>query len=279
MSKINFLNIKIANQRVLLWVIAFIITIGSVIYQRITGPTHPVKGHISIGETDVSFKLLRSEIVDKNAVVILSVPDTSISGYVQFRRYKSNDSWTTISLQREGDRLAAHLPKLSAAGKLMYYVFINHNEENISLSGDKPIILRYKGAVPIFILIPHVLFMFLAMFLSNRTGLEALDASGKTRKYMHWTIGLLIMGGFIFGPFVQKFAFDAFWTGIPFGHDLTDNKILIVVLCWLLAWFKNRKGKDGRSWIVFASILMIVVYLIPHSVLGSELDYTKLPSQ
>ena len=41
------------------------------------------------------------------------------------------------------------------------------------------------------------------------------------------TLGL---GGMILGPIVQKYAFGAYWTGIPFGHDLTDAKNLVDAL-------------------------------------------------
>ena len=78
------------------------------------------------------------------------------------------------------------------------------------------------------------------MLLSNRTGLETLDPAGQSKKYMLWTIGFFWVGGLILGPAVQKYAFDAWWTGIPFGYDLTDNKTLIAMLGWLWAWFKNR---------------------------------------
>ena len=33
------------------------------------------------------------------------------------------------------------------------------------------------------------------------------------------TFGLIAVGGFILGPIVQKNAFDAYWTGIPFGWE------------------------------------------------------------
>ena len=76
---------------------------------------------------------------------------------------------------------------------------------------------------------------------------------------------------------MQKYAFGAYWTGFPLGTDLTDNKTLIAMVGWGVAWFMNRKGREGRGWIVLAAVLMLAIYLIPHSVLGSELDYTKLP--
>ena len=271
------INLKIARHKIILWILAIIITLGSAIYQRMSGPTYPKRGKVNFQANEVSFKLLRTETVNINAPIALTVPDTTISGYVKFKRYKSHDEWTQTPLQREGDKLVANLPHQPPAGKLMYYVYLTKNEQQISLTGDEPIILRYKGGVPAFVLLLHVFIIFFAMLLSNRTGLEALDANGKAFKYMLWTIGLFFVGGFILGPVMQKYAFGALWTGFPFGIDLTDNKALIAMLGWLWAWFKNRGGREGRGWIIFAAVLMLAIYLIPHSVLGSEIDYTKVP--
>ncbi|MEI6614889.1 MAG: hypothetical protein WCL37_08320, partial [Chrysiogenales bacterium] len=77
-------------------------------------------------------------------------------------------------------------------------------------------------------------------------------------------------GGLILGPLVQKYAFGAFWTGFPLGHDLTDSKTLLAVMVWLGAFFLRKKS---RWWTLLATVLMIVIYLIPHSLLGSELNY------
>ena len=271
------INLKIARHKIILWILAIIITIASAVYQRMSGPTYPKRGKVNFQTNEISFKLLRTETVNINAPIALTVPDTTISGYVKFKRYKSHDEWTQTPLQREGDKLVANLPHQPPAGKLMYYVYLTKNEQQISLTRDEPIILRYKGEVPAFILLLHVFIIFFAMLLSNRTGLEALDANGKAYKYMLWTIGLFFVGGFILGPVMQKYAFGALWTGFPFGIDLTDNKALIAMLGWLWAWFKNRGGREGRGWIIFAAVLMLAIYLIPHSVLGSEIDYTKVP--
>ncbi|MGB4654493.1 MAG: hypothetical protein WBH98_03565, partial [Bacteroidales bacterium] len=57
--------------------------------------------------------------------------------------------------------------------------------------------------------------------------------------------------------------------------DLTDNKTLVLVIIWIITVFKLKKDRNNRFWPIFASILVILIYLIPHSVLGSEIDYTK----
>jgi hypothetical protein len=155
-------------------------------------------------------------------------------------------------------------------------VFLTCGRETVSLTGARPTIIRFKGSIPGWILIPHILVMFLAMLTAVRGGLEALSRQGRTRIYALWTVVLLFIGGFILGPLVQRMSFGQWWTGIPFGFDLTDNKTLIAFIGWLAALLAGRKGRNARWWVLAAAVLMLIVYLIPHSLLGSELDYSKV---
>jgi len=173
---------------------------------------------------------------------------------------------------REGDELVAYLPAQPPAGKLEYFVELSNQGQTVQLVKDA-IVIRYKGRVPPFILIPHIFFMFFAMLFSLRTGIEAFVKGPYLLKYTILTTIFLIIGGGMLGPVVQKYAFGAYWTGWPFGHDLTDNKTLIALLGWVIAWNRIRKNPANRGWAIAAAIILIAVYLIPHSVLGSELDY------
>ncbi len=76
----------------------------------------------------------------------------------------------------------------------------------------------------------------------------------------------------ILGPLVQKYAFGELWTGVPFGWDLTDNKTLIAFIFWILAVVMNRK-KERPLYTALAAVVLLLVYSIPHSMFGSELDY------
>jgi hypothetical protein len=92
-------------------------------------------------------------------------------------------------------------------------------------------------------------------------------------------LGFLLIGGFVLGPAVQLYAFDAWWTGFPFGTDLTDNKTLIALIVWLTAFFMYKRTTRPRVWAFAAAVVMMIIFLIPHSLLGSELDYNKLNKQ
>ena len=123
------------------------------------------------------------------------------------------------------------------------------------------------------------MFMIVGMLLSTRTGLEALRKGTNIKTYVYLTFAFLFIGGMILGPVVQKYAFDAYWTGFPFGKDLTDNKTLIAMISWVIAIFALLKNKRARGWIFAASLITLIIYLIPHSMMGSELDYSKMDAE
>jgi hypothetical protein len=111
--------------------------------------------------------------------------------------------------------------------------------------------------------------MFAAMLLSARAGVEIFRKEPDLKKFAYWTLGLLTIGGLIFGPLMEKYAFGEYWTGVPFGFDLTDNKTLIVWLGWIVTIVMIYKSKKPKYWVLGAALLMLVIFLIPHSVLGS----------
>lgn len=267
------------KKSILLWVIAFVLTLLTAVYQRMTGPTYPVSGKVKIENTEVKYSLDRSHGGEDDHLFKIKTDNENISGIMEWKRYKTNDDLHKLVMKYENGFLTGTLPHQPPAGKLIYKISLSKDGKSVDLNGGHPVVMRFKGDVPIFIIIPHVIFIFLAMLFSTRTGLEFFKKEPDYKKLVYWTFGLLLIGGLIFGPIVQKYAFGEFWTGVPFGIDLTDNKTLIAVIGWIIALIAMKKSANPKKWIIFASILMFVVYLIPHSVLGSELDYNEMDKQ
>ena len=276
--KLPTLLMKLPSKSVLYWIFAVIFTIAVAEYQKMTGPTYPVKGRVTLNKKIIKYKLIRTAENETDAEISLDVPDQSVAGTIEYKRYKSHDSLTMAPMIRSGERLVFMMPKLAAAGKMMYEITLQSGNEQVKISGKNgnPVVMRFKGRVPLPILIPHILLMFLGLLFSSRTAIEALIRGTQTYKYSLLTIMFLIPGGLILGPIVQKYAFGVYWSGWPFGHDLTDNKTIIMVIVWVLAALKLRKDPQNRVWPVAAAIIVLVVYLIPHSAFGSEIDYTKV---
>jgi hypothetical protein len=258
----------------LLWVVAIALTLFSAAYQRMTGPTYPIRVQGELAGAPVTARLLTSHSVSSDLPVVVATADEKVTGHVVWRRLGAGDEWTTTPLTREGGELTAFLPAQPSAGKLEYSVLLAIGDARLQLSGEQAVVARFKGDVPAGVLIPHILFMFLAMLWSNRAGLGALAGGDHLPRQAMVTFVLLALGGLILGPIVQNYAFGAYWTGWPFGGDLTDNKLAVAALAWAWAAWRVRSG--SRWPVVVAAVILLAVYMIPHSALGSTLDYETM---
>lgn len=261
------------SRSVIMWLLALLITLATVIYQRMTGPTHPVRGKATIENEDISYRLIRSYAQPEDAPVKVKVENRDISGSFIYKRTPSYDEWTREDMVREGDYLIAYIPQQPPAGKVMYQITLESDNDRIKLTED-PVFIRFRGDVPAFVFIPHIIIIFFAMLLSTRAGIAAI-LKEKTYKLTLWTLITLLVGGLIFGPIMQKYAFGAWWTGWPFGNDLTDNKTAVAFLFWAYALVKVYKNKYHRGWVFAAAVITLIIFLIPHSMLGSEIDWTQ----
>jgi hypothetical protein len=268
-----------------LWILAVVAMLMAAVHQRSTGPTYPLRGELEVGGETVRYALIRSETTTTDARVQIPDPGPAVSGHLAYRRYPVPEPFTLVPLERNDDALVAHLPRQPAAGKMEYHLVVEGPSGTVRIpaTADQDPILRYKDPVPVAMLLPHVVLMFLAMLVGVRAGLGALMGRPETRRLAWSALGLMTVGGMILGPIVQKYAFGAFWTGFPLGYDLTDNKTLLMWLVWVgacaalgLRWAGARRERIGRPAVVVAAVLMLAVYLVPHSMRGSQLDYEQV---
>jgi len=268
-----------------IWILAVVLMSASVIYQRLTGPTNPKRVSVDINGREYSCRLVRSGTTDTEAVVGIPEPGAPFEAFLHWRRYPTMDEYSIVKMSSDDGRCSAHLPIQPAAGKLEYFITLESPGRQLRIpSGEEDtVILRYKNPVPAGVLIPHIVLMFFAVLFGIRTGLAALFQPSGMRWSAWTTLIVMTIGGLVLGPIVQKYAFGAYWTGWPFGGDLTDNKVAIMWLVWLIACIvigfeKMKREWLGRVFVLAASIVMVVVYLIPHSMRGSELDYRAVDS-
>jgi hypothetical protein len=258
-----------------LWALAIILTLVSVAYQRMTGPSHPVRGHVVLGGESVSYRLERTHETVADQAVRVEVPDTAVTGELHWRRYPSRDQFRIDPLVRSGRVLQGALPRQPPGGKLEYQVRLARPPELV-VAPSPPAVTRFKDPVSPYVLTPHVLAMFLGMLWSTRAGIAAIMGE-RTRALTWTTLGLLVVGGLMFGPWVQHQAFGEWWTGVPFGHDLTDNKTLIAAAAWGIAAWRVRRGRPARVAVALAALVTLVAFAIPHSTWGTQIDWDALP--
>jgi hypothetical protein len=258
------------------WIFALIITLASAVYQEKTGPTYPLDATARLGDLSISCTFQRTHAGAGDQVVVLEAPDAEVTAQLAWRRFKSNGDWLRLPMIRQDSLLTAPLPHQPPAGKLEYHLEVFRGEQHTLLPTTENVVIRFRGDVPAWVLVPHILFMFAAMLVSTLTGLQACRKAMPLMGKIRMIIALLFAGGFVFGPIVQKFAFGELWTGFPFGTDLTDNKTLIALVAWIIALLILQKRPNARWTAVLAALVTLSAFMIPHSLHGSELDYAKI---
>jgi hypothetical protein len=294
-----------------LWAFTLVLTLAFLVWQKISGPTYEVKVNSEVGGQPVHGELLRTHSINGDMPVSLFVGDHTkgnpgLRGTVVWRRYPTNDAWERLPMVYEEGQLKAKLPRQPMAGKLEYTVELQSDAQlrdpdygGSITDGDikyfppekkGPAVARFKGDVPGVILAFHVSFMILGMFFSTGAGLEAITRGGSLLTLSRLSFAFLFLGGCVLGPVVQKYAFDAYWTGWPLGGDWTDNKLAVGAIVWLIAMLlasrkpasfsrgTSAKGElpysQAARWsAVLAMLAIIVIYSIPHSIHGSTFDY------
>ncbi len=188
----------------------------------------------------------------------------------------TGEYFTEFSTMARGDRFYYYFEIRDATGGL---------RASFTSDDGEPFVFKFIGEVPPYIIGPHILFMFATVFcvvMALLYSFKLLSGSTDVRPLALFTFLAMLasfLGGYPFGFAMNFYAFDVVWEGVPFGTDATDNKtqLLFVYLLFLtLATLGSlRKGEPGRhlyspkalGWFgVTAFVLMVAIYLIPHSI-------------
>ncbi|RLD80880.1 MAG: hypothetical protein DRJ10_06850, partial [Bacteroidetes bacterium] len=111
-------------KKIILWVVAIVITLSAAVYQRLTGPTHPKRVKLEIVDKTLNLRLLRSHGGTEDAPIELAINDESVSAELHYKFYPEHEDeeWKTEEFKLDGEKMTAFLPNQPMAGKLMYYI-------------------------------------------------------------------------------------------------------------------------------------------------------------
>lgn len=249
--------------------------------------------------------------VEKNGIIIdhYTVPKKEGEGDAQipvkvmganevklFYKIEKGEFQSVNMTPKEGDGnvFVASIPHHKKGTKAWYYIEaqkqIDGTKLTVSLpdrnsTNFDPILLKFEGAVPPFIIFSHVFSNFAAIFFSVLAVWKAVDLKKgrstlkKSVVFSLLTFVFLFLGFFVIGCALNYFAFGALWEAFPFGRDVTDSKSQIVLLFWLATLFlvkgtifgknpsKNLVSEKTYSTMVIISfVVTVIMYLIPHSI-------------
>ncbi len=252
-----------------LWIVATVLTLVFGAWQRVSGPTYPIYGHDALGGQAFRYKLERTHAGAGDAVVRIAL-DAPAEGTLEWREHEPAGPWSAVpmtSLSSEKG-LAAAIPHHPAPQKVDYRVTLRAGGSSVTLPPAGHATLRFRNDVPAWVLIPHIIVMMGALLLAVRVALECFRREPNLRMLTLRTLSATFLGGFPLGMAVSGYAFGQPWGGFPLGNDATDNKTLIAFVAWLIAAAVVMRAKDARAArpvVLAASLVMLFVYLVPHS--------------
>lgn len=262
----------------ILWLTAVLVTLLAAAWQRLSGPTYPVRGTVNLAGAEVRLRLPRSAVTGAPLRLAVPVSDAMRSAELAWRRFPSSEEgWKRTALESDDEgHLVATIPSQPPAGKVEYQLRLVAIDGSERTFPQLPAVARFKGEVSAATLIPHIVLMFAAMLWSTRAGLGAAAREEVRPRLVLVTLGLMVLGGLVFGPLVQKAAFGALWTGWPLGGDLTDNKTAVAAAVWAWAAWRQHGGRSARASVVMAAVVTLLIFSIPHSTWGSELRWDEI---
>jgi hypothetical protein len=268
---------------ILFWLLALVLTLVTLVYQRLTGPTYPVSGEVTIAGELIEYEMERTHARNSEPefgldhVVRVPVTNPAVTGVLYWKRLGVDEPFTEVPLIRGEGELYTPIPAQPPAGKLVYHLeLMTPGGEHVGIpSGDETITIRFKDPEPAGVLLPHIICMFLALLFGVRALISVF--TGENLRIPVWgTLIFLFVGGMILGPLLQKAAFGDYWTGWPFGGDVTDNKLALAFLAWVVAVWRLSVAENQRKvrvFVIIACLVLFSVFLIPHSLGGSTFNY------
>lgn len=253
------------NRSLLLWLIALAVTLLAARYQRVTGPTYPLSGAATLGAKSFRYSLERTHAGAGGHRVRVDTAINGVEGALEWRPLAGGE-WTSQPMTSVAGTVEGTIPHQDMAQKVAYRVHLRILDQQVTLPPQAPAVIRFRGDVPAWVLIPHILAMFAAMLYSTRAGLETLSPQPKFEMLTYRTIAALVFGGILLGCLVSWYAFRMPWGGFPISNDPTDNKTLLALIVWFAAALALKLGRKPKPWVLLASLVTLAVYTIPHSV-------------
>ncbi len=139
--------------------LAVAVSLAAMVYQKMTGPTYPKKYEISYQNEEIHFDLPRSNNGRPGDYPVEVQLPEGFSAKLIWRLFPTENPWDTLVMERQGDMLSTSLPLQPPAGKIEYHLELMADGSLIDIHDGENVVIRFRGSVPAWVLIPHVLMM------------------------------------------------------------------------------------------------------------------------
>lgn len=220
------------------------------------------------------------------AEITAGPPGSRITAFIFYRADGRPYQFSEMS-PLEGGRFFGAIPPHARGEKLAYYIEARTASDMVTRVPAKEkregFVVTVKGRPNIYLLIAHIVFVFVALFFFVFSGYLAYRALQHRRSLLYIPrIAFLGTAAFFLasiplGMLVAYQTYGQLWTGFPVGGDLTDNKSLAILVYWAVCavlfrgslWRKDP-SQDLLPMVTLpyvhlaGTVITVLLFLLPH---------------
>lgn len=176
---------------------------------------------------------------------VLVPTDTIPISLSLFYRPRDTETFASVPMQLKPttlDRYFAKVPRLGRMESYEYHIELQSADSSVSLrlpkEPEREIVMLFEGRPPLILWAAHVFFMFLAAMygflgLFHAFGLKADQGLKRLSRRVFTATMLLLLGTIFAGSLISHSRFGYYWGGWPFGANLSQTYLELLILYWM----------------------------------------------
>ncbi len=250
------------HKTIILWLGAVIITFLTGYIYNLTDKTYPVSGTIGVNGQKVSYMFEKIHYGPHPFKVIIRTDNPRISGLILWQPEADKGRWLVVDMVNEEKILKGEIPFQLPLKQIHYRVSVADETKEYQLAGGVSIPLTFYGKVPKPVKFLNGFLVYLILFLSVRTGLEAFNKNQKIKKFSFITVSATLLFTAMIHPLYLSYKFGYINNQIPPIDNLFPAYSILILFVWILFTVIHFKVKNPKPFAATSMLITIAVYLL-----------------
>lgn len=250
------------HKTVILWLGAVVITFLTGYIYNITDENYPISGTIGVEGKKVSYMFEKTHYGPDPFTIIIRTDNPRITGLILWQPEPDKGRWLVIEMTNEEKILKGEIPFKSPLKQIKYRVSVADEKKEYQLAGGLSIPLTFFAKVPVPVKLFNGFLLYLIIFLSVRTGLEAFNTNQKIKKFSFITVSASLLFTAMIHPLYLSYKYGYINHEVPPIGNLFPVYSILILGVWILFTVFHFKVKNPKPLAAASMLITIAVYLL-----------------
>lgn len=250
------------HKTIILWIAAIVITFLAGYIYNITDWTYPVSGTIGVEGQKVSYMFDKLHYGPDPYQIIIRTDISGLEGKINWKIVNESEYWYESRLINEAKILKGDIPFQNALEEIEYKVTLSYKDKEYKIAGGSPVKLTFYSKVPVPVKFFNGFLIYLILFLSVRTMLEAFNINQKIKKYSFVIIVVVLFFTAMIHPLYLSYKYGYINSQIPPITNLFPVYSVLFLVMWIVFTVIHFKVENPKPFAGAVGLLTIAIYLL-----------------